>query len=124
MALAALDDGHTAIIAAQIDGTGTAAITTSDGAATLTDNGTGDYTVTFGSNFLSAPTVVATVIDATYATTDQPAIVILSVATDAVRFNCMMHVDHTGAGTDATTLSVGALADMDFHMVAIGKRNR
>lgn len=44
-----------------VDGTGTASITTGKGDATLVDNGTGDYTLTFTPAFGRTPIIAATV---------------------------------------------------------------
>lgn len=48
----------------RITGTGTAAIAEGGFDATLTDNGTGDYTLTFTNPFARLPTVVANVVTA------------------------------------------------------------
>lgn len=47
-----------------VDGTGTASITTGSGLATLVDNGTGDYTLTFAKPFTRTPTVQITTVTA------------------------------------------------------------
>lgn len=53
------------LMALKLDGTGTAALNgPSSLEATLTDNGTGDYTVTFDKAFTQAPVVTATCITA------------------------------------------------------------
>ena len=112
------DSGHTQIVAGSVTGSsGTdAAITSQDGSLTLTVGGTGDFTITFGSAFLSAPVVVGNVVDATYAATDGPHVVeIAAVAATDVQLRI---VDAGGSAAD------GAVADLDFHFMAIGKRNR
>ena len=48
------------LLAFVVNGTGTASITVGAFQATLTDNGTGDYTLTFNNPFGTAPIVVAT----------------------------------------------------------------
>ena len=113
-----LDGGNVSLLSGSIDasaGSG-AVLTTSDGAATMVRGGTGDYTVTFVSDFLSAPVVVGNVVDATFAATDGAHVVeIASVATTDVAFRV---IDTGGSAAD------GAVADLDFHFVVIGKRNR
>jgi hypothetical protein len=47
------------LLAFKVTGTGTAAIGEGSQDATLTDNGVGDYTLTFRTAFLRAPVVVA-----------------------------------------------------------------
>jgi hypothetical protein len=47
-------------IALRVTGTGTAVIDEGGNEVTLTDNGTGDYTFTFGQAFARLPVVVAT----------------------------------------------------------------
>lgn len=114
--------GQTSAISGSINGSaGTdAVLTTSDGAASLTVNGTGDFTVTFGSSFLSTPVVVATPVDATFATTESHSVTVQAVSTASVQFNVVTLTQ--AAGTDAQDLS--ALADIDFAFVAIGARNK
>lgn len=51
-----------------LDGTGTAALTIGSGLATLTDNGTGDYTLTFRQPFARTPIVLVTPLTKVYAT--------------------------------------------------------
>ena len=53
------------LMALKVDGTGTAALSgPSSLEATLTDNGTGDYTITFDKAFVQAPVVTATCVTA------------------------------------------------------------
>jgi len=53
------------LLALKLDGTGTAALSgPSSLEATLVDNGTGDYTITFDKAFVQAPVVTATCITA------------------------------------------------------------
>lgn len=114
--LANLGQAH--LIAGSISASGTAALTTNDGSAALTDNGTGDFTVTFGQSFLSVPAVVATIIDPTDSTTQAHSVAILSVSTAAVRFN-VKTVTTNGTATDI----LSALADVNFNFMAFGTRN-
>lgn len=93
-----------------------AALTSNDPTATLTRNGAGDYTVTFGKVFNASPYVFAQLVRATFATNmAQADIEVYSRATNAVKFN----ISQTAlAGT------VSALADTgDIQFVAIGARN-
>lgn len=52
------------LLAFKVTGTGTAAIGEGASDATLTDNGTGDYTLTFRKAFLRAPIVTVTTMTA------------------------------------------------------------
>lgn len=118
MGTSLLDTGLTAVISGSINGSaGTdAVLTSSDGAATLTATGSGVQTVTFGASFNSAPVVTGNAIDDTYAATDGVVVVqIAAVSTDAVTFN---------TATTGGSAANGALADLDFHFVVIGARNR
>lgn len=119
MPIATLDSGQIQIVEGQVSASGTAALTTRDGAATLTDNGTGDFTITFGQSFLSTPTVVANIVDATDATTEAHSVAITAVDSDSVQF-AVKTTTTNGTATDI----LSALADIDFHFMAIGARNR
>lgn len=118
MAIALLDNGLTGIISGSINGSAAtdAVLTSTDGAATLTATGSGVQTVTFGASFNSAPAVTANCVDATFAATDGPQVVVIAaVSTDAVTFN---------TATTGGSAANGALADLDFHFMVIGSRNR
>lgn len=52
------------LLAFKVDGTGTASLLVGSKDATLTDNGTGDYTLTFAKPFARVPVVVASAITA------------------------------------------------------------
>lgn len=92
-----------------------AVYTGNDGSVTLARGGTGDYTVTFGQAFLSAPVITGAVVDATFAATDGAHVVELAaVAAGSVQFRIL---DTGGSAAD------GAVADLDFHFIAVGKRN-
>ena len=107
--------GQLHIVRGVISGTGTATVSSNDVTCTLTDNGTGNYTLTFGDVFLSAPTVSANAVDATFAATDGAAVVsIISAATNAVVFNSIFAGDED---------SNGAAGDMDIHFHIMGMRN-
>ena len=113
------DLGQLHIVAGKVDGTDTAALTSNDGSATLTDNGTGDYTITFGDAFMSVPAVTATVIDAAISTDAAQGVVITAVATGSVQFQTWEAVLTGGASTDIAN----AAGDLDFHFIAVGMRN-
>jgi hypothetical protein len=91
-------------------------MTSNDGSATIATNGVGDFTITFGQAFLSAPVVTATALDATYAAaTDGPYNASLTaVATTSVQIQ-------TAKGGDAD--ADGAAVDAICHVIAIGLRN-
>jgi len=86
----------------QLDGAGTASLTKGSQDATLTDNGTGDYTLTFSKAFAQVPTVVATPLTAD---------VILQIAAVAVSSVQIKAFD----ATDGTTAK-----DCDLHALAFG----
>lgn len=90
------------IIAARIDGTGTASILAGSSELTLTDNGTGDYTLTFKVPFKRVPIVVANPIDVA----GDASIAIKSVSATAVN---VVAVDLAGVAKD-----------VDFHVVIVG----
>jgi hypothetical protein len=117
--LSQLGQGHivTGTVTAS-DGTD-AALTSNDGSASLARTATGDYTVTFGQAFLSAPTVVANTIDAAQATTAGHIVTIQTVTTTDVGFDVLTLSQ--AAGTSATDLA--ALADIDFSFMAFGLRD-
>lgn len=52
------------VLALRVDGTGTASILEGSTDATLTDNGTGDYTLTFAKAFARVPVCVVTPVTA------------------------------------------------------------
>lgn len=84
------------LLALKLDGTGTASLSgPSSNEATLTDNGTGDYTITFSRAFQQAPVVVATPL------TDDIAVSLKSAATtSAVSLECRS-IGACPAATDA-----------------------
>lgn len=91
------------------DGTD-AALTTNDGSATLARNAAGNFTVTFGDAFLSAPSVVAspvlTVGAATTYGTDAIGVIVDAVATNSFEVNVFTVDDSTDNGdlVDAGTV--------------------
>lgn len=93
---------HPRQIAFRVDGTGTASILEGTTDATLTDNGTGDYTLTWAQPFARVPVVVVTPV------------------TTAI------HCEHTGASTTAVNIKTFAVADgttatdADFHVLVYG----
>jgi hypothetical protein len=77
----------------KVTGTGTAAITQGAQDATLTDNGVGDYTLTFAKAFTRAPIVVASALTAdTYAE-------VAAASTSSCQIK--IKAPATGAATDA-----------------------
>lgn len=90
------------MIFARIDGTGTASVLEGSHELVLTDNGVGDYTLTFAQSFGRIPTVVCTLLTTnTYA-------MISTVSTTAVR----ILVKQVADGSTAT--------DADFHVLISG----
>lgn len=92
------------LLAFKLTGTGTAALNEGGSDATLTDNGTGDYTLTFTRAFLRAPVVIATPV---------------ASAGDVI---CSLHTISTSAvrivafdGTDGTTAK-----DAVLHIMVLG----
>ena len=90
------------MLAFRVDGTGTASILEGAFDATLTDNGTGDYTLTFTKAFARVPVVIfgGAVDDALMCEID-------AVSVSAVRFKIF-----DADGTTAT--------DADFHVMVLG----
>jgi hypothetical protein len=86
----------------RVTGTGTAAINEGAYDATLTDNGTGDYTLTFDTPFARTPVCVVGVLTANIIHQ------ISSVSASAVRVKLFQ-------GTDGTTATDGI-----FHLVVYG----
>lgn len=82
----------------KVTGSGTAAINYGDEDAALTDNGTGNYTLTFVNSFLRAPIVLATAASARAAVTAQS----------------------TTACTVKTSNAAGAAADAVFYVAVLG----
>jgi hypothetical protein len=89
------------LIGSRVDGTGTAALLSGSKELTLTDNGTGDYTLTFVQAFVQVPHVVVTPVTAGIIAQ------IFAVSTTAVQIKTFA-VD----GTTAT--------DADFHIMILG----
>ena len=100
----------TAVVAA--DG---ASMTTNDGSASLATIGDGTFTITWGTAFLTAPTVNATCVDAySKDTTGVCNASITSLSTTAL----VLQAAHGGdSGAD------GAPVDAIIHVIAIGVRN-
>lgn len=95
----------THMIAARVDGTGTASILEGGNELTLTDNGTGDYTLTFSDqSFQRVPTVVVTPIGAS----GDVVATLGTLSTSAVQILLW-------DGTDGTTAKDG-----DFHVLIVG----
>lgn len=90
------------IIGARVDGTGTASMLEGGQEITLTDNGTGDYTLTFGTAFARVPVVVASPLTA------DAIIQIGTISASAVQ---ILGFD----ATDGTTAK-----DIDFHVMILG----
>lgn len=81
------------LLAMTVNGTGTAALVVGKYQATLTDNGTGDYTITFNRPFGSVPIVVATGLN----TSTAVAVQVTSVAVDSVNIKTF---DNAGTPED------------------------
>ena len=92
------------LLAFRVTGTGTAAINEGTTDATLTDNGTGDYTLTFSKAFLRTPIVSAIPV----ASAGDVIMCIHTVSTTAVRIVAF-------DGTDGTTAK-----DAVFHAMVLG----
>ena len=89
------------IIIARVDGTGTASLLSGSKELTLTDNGTGDYTLALVQAFVQVPMVVATALTA--ATHVQ----IFAVSASSIQIKCF--------AMDGTTAQ-----DADFHIMIMG----
>lgn len=92
----------THMIASRVDGTGTAALLSGSNELTLTDNGTGDYTLTYAVPFKQVPVVVAL---------SKTADSILILAASAVGSCQITAFD----ATDGTTAK-----DVDFDILILG----
>ena len=90
------------VIAARVDGTGTAALLSGSTELSLTDNGTGDYTLTFSQQWARVPVVVATPVTAGVSLN------IAAVSASSVQITSVA----TSDGSTAT--------DADFHVVIVG----
>jgi hypothetical protein len=90
------------MIGLRVDGTGTASILAGAQDATLTDNGTGDYTLTFAKPFARVPQVVAMPL------AQDVAMHISAVSASAVTIKA-----RTVAGSPAAV-------DVDFHVMVLG----
>lgn len=88
------------LIALRVDGTGTASILEGAFDATLVDNGTGDYTLTFATPFKRVPVCVGSAVGAVEATLN----VVPSVSAVQVLLQ-----DNAGAAIDS-----------DFHLMVLG----
>ena len=89
------------ILSLEVDGTGTAAINIGSKLATLVDNGTGDYSLTFTRAFARQPIASATPL------TDVTQCRIKAISTTVINIEC--------TNADATTPT-----DCDFHLIVIG----
>jgi hypothetical protein len=89
------------LLAFRVDGTGTASILEGGFHATLVDNGTGDYTLTFSAPFVRAPVCSGNVVGSTAAIVN-----IAVVSATAVQVKIF----------DAA----GSAADADFHLSVLG----
>jgi hypothetical protein len=96
-------------------------MTSNDGSATLSDLGAGNVRVNFVDPFLTAPTVVASVLKGTHEAAVVKSVMVESVTTTTAEFVCHS-IDDTGTGaTDLTTADPDT--DDGFHFIAIGLRN-
>jgi hypothetical protein len=89
------------LLAFRVDGTGTASIVEGAFDATLVDNGTGDYTLTFAKPYTRVPVCIGTALGAAAAS-----VVIAAVSITAVQVTIF---------SDA-----GAALDADFHLQVLG----
>lgn len=89
-------------LAFRVDGTGTASILEGSNDATLTDNGVGDYTLTFDTPFKRVPVVTGAALIA-----DNGFIQVASVSVSAINVK-LFDVDGTTA------------LDGDFHLALLG----
>lgn len=89
-------------LALRVEGTGTASILEGAFDATLVDNGTGDYTLTFAKPFARVPVAIA-----------------CSLAADIV---CYVHAVSASAVTirARSVAASPAAADVDFHLLVLG----
>jgi hypothetical protein len=90
------------LMAIHLDGTGTAALSQGSTQATLTDNGTGDYTLTFAQPLGRAPIVVASPLTAD---------VIVQISAASASACTIKSFD----ATDGTTAK-----DADLHILIMG----
>jgi hypothetical protein len=90
------------VIGSRVDGTGTAALLSGSRELTLTDNGTGDYTLTFAVPYKQVPVVVGLPVTAG---------VVLRIGAVSVSAVQIL-VFATADGTTAT--------DADFHVMIMG----
>jgi len=90
------------ILALRVDGTGTAAIDEGSIDATLVDNGTGDYTLTFAAAYQRVPVCIAQTLTA------DSVIQVAAVSVTSVQINAF-------DATDGTTAK-----DVDFHLLVHG----
>ncbi len=88
------------VLAFRIDGTGTASILEGNFDATLVDNGTGDYTLTFAVPFVRVPVCVGSAVGSTAA--------IINVVPSVTAVQVLVK--------DAA----GSAADADFHLIVHG----
>jgi len=89
-------------------------LTCNDGSATITNNGAGDCTVTFGDVFLSTPIVVTAPVGTGAATLGAPYAAVAASATNSVQFSI---------GLTGDTDTVPSVVDGAFGFVAIGLRD-
>lgn len=90
------------IIGFHVDGTGTASLVSGKFQGTLTDNGTGDYTITFNRQFAEAPLIFGTVIGSTAG--------VVNKVTSSVSNVNVKTFDAAGNATD-----------LDFYLFVVGK---
>lgn len=110
-----LGQGHTFSAVVAADGE---SMTSNDGSASIATNGAGDFTITFGQAFLSAPIVVAQVVDATDSTDAAHSAAVVVAATGSVQIQTKTTVTN---GTATEILS--SLADLVCNVIAVGSRN-
>jgi hypothetical protein len=90
------------LLGVRVDGTGTASILAGGNDVALTDNGTGDYTLTFAVPFARVPQVVAS-----------PLAADVALHVSAVSVSAVTVKARTVAGSPAAV-------DADFHVIILG----
>lgn len=84
----------------RVDGTGTAAIDFGSTDATLTDNGTGDYTLTWKEPFAREPIVIVT-------GKDNPAQLLAAATSTACQFGCFNKTTHAAVDDEVYVVVLG-----------------
>jgi hypothetical protein len=94
-------------------------MTCNDGSASIATDGTGQYTVTFGDVFLSAPVVTVSVVDTTLSTTAAQGAVVNAVTTATMQLQSWQCYVDGGTATDI----INASTDLITQFIAVGLRD-